>query len=262
MRDEPEIGSLKRDKNKNREVNRRSEGERQMTSQEKRRGNRNALLHGVYARDITLPWEANADLEKMHADFTLEFNPKGRAEQEAVLDLTVAHWQKHNLWFMRQIAVLKDPFSHEIIETGRTSQRGIRKKLRETAKSVRSIQSIGEEIFNSLRYEVQRANRRIEKTSDPETVKLLEQKLDACLHILTERALPFLTKMSQLHNPENTFDNSYAPDCLEKLFRLETVLDGRIAKILGRLVALKEFKRTPAGSQSPQIDLKSANDFL
>jgi hypothetical protein len=33
--------------------------------------------------------------------------------------------------------------------------------------------------------------------------------------------------------------------------RLEAALDTRIAKVLARLVGLKEFKRTPAGGEPP-----------
>jgi hypothetical protein len=40
----------------------------------------------------------------------------------------------------------------------------------------------------------------------------------------------------------------YAPESMEKLVRLDAALDARIAKVLARLVGLKEFKRTPAAA--------------
>ena len=49
-------------------------------------------------------------------------------------------------------------------------------------------------------------------------------------------------------NAEQAFDKAYAPESMEKLVRLEAALDARIAKVLARLVGLKEFKRTPAGA--------------
>ena len=61
--------------------------------------------------------------------------PRGRAEEEAVLDLAIAHWNKHTLWRMRQSAVLKDPFTSDIVQTGRTSWQGVRKQLRASARS-------------------------------------------------------------------------------------------------------------------------------
>jgi hypothetical protein len=48
-------------------------------------------------------------------------------------------------------------------------------------------------------------------------------------------------------NPEQTFESAYAPECLEKLYQLEAALDARLAKVLSRLVGIKEFNRTPAG---------------
>ena len=35
--------------------------------------------------------------------------------------------------------------------------------------------------------------------------------------------------------------------------RLEAAIDARIAKVMGRLVGLKEFKRTPAGGGAARI---------
>jgi hypothetical protein len=44
--------------------------------------NKNALVHGVYAEDVLLPWESREDLEKLLADLREEFGPDGRMEEE------------------------------------------------------------------------------------------------------------------------------------------------------------------------------------
>ena len=54
-------------------------------------------------------------------------------------------------------------------------------------------------------------------------------------------------------NAEKAFDNVYSPESMEKIVRLEAAIDARIAKVMGRLVALKEFKRTPAGGAAVQM---------
>ena len=90
----------------------------------KRSCSRNALVHGLYAKDVLLPWDSKEDFEKLHEDLKAEFSPHGRAEEEAVLDLATLHWQKHTLWRMRQVAVLKDPFTGDILETERKSWSG------------------------------------------------------------------------------------------------------------------------------------------
>jgi len=100
---------------------------------------RNALVHGLYAKDILLPWDSKDEFERLHAELKVEFMPHGRAEEETILDLALLHWQKHTLWRMRQTAVLKDPFTQDILETERKSWSGIRKRLRSRAKSERTV---------------------------------------------------------------------------------------------------------------------------
>jgi hypothetical protein len=51
-------------------------------------------------------------------------------------------------------------------------------------------------------------------------------------------------------NAERAFDNFYSPEHMERIVHLEAAVDARISKVLARLVALKEFKRTPAGGRS------------
>jgi hypothetical protein len=62
-----------------------------------------------------------------------------------------------------------------------------------------------------------------------------------------------LEQVRQMPDAEGAFDKNYLPEVLEKVVRLEALIDARISKILARLVALKEFKRTPAGSPLGQL---------
>jgi hypothetical protein len=36
-------------------------------------GNRNALLHGLYAKDVLLPWDSKEDFLKLHEDLKAVF---------------------------------------------------------------------------------------------------------------------------------------------------------------------------------------------
>ena len=94
--------------------------------------------------------------------------------------------------------------------------------------------------------------RKIEQSSDREEINRLEHKMGACLRLLTDHVTPFLLLATQAPN-EKAFDNAYAPESMEKMVRLEAALDARIAKILARLVGLKEFKRTPAGGGAARM---------
>ena len=49
----------------------------------------NALVHGLYAKDVLLPWDSKADFKKLHAALITEFHPCGRAEEETVHDLAL-----------------------------------------------------------------------------------------------------------------------------------------------------------------------------
>ena len=104
----------------------------------------NALVHGLYTKDLLLPWDAREDFEKLHADLKVEFSPRGRAEEEAVLDLAVLHWRKQTVWRMWQTVVLKDPFTLDIVETNGKSWSKIRKRLRAAAEDHRTLLGMAE----------------------------------------------------------------------------------------------------------------------
>jgi hypothetical protein len=213
----------------------------------KRSRSRNALVHGLYAKDVLLPWDSKEDFEKLHEDLKAEFSPHGRAEEEAVLDLATLHWQKHTLWRMRQLAVLKDPFTGDILETERKSWSGIRKCLRAAANAERTLVGALESgTAVQLLAQITRLRKQMGATSDTEEVKRVEEKMIAVLRTLSDYVLPLLERLRQGPNAEQAFDKAYSVDSLEKVIRLEAAVDARIGKVLARLVGLKEFKRTPA----------------
>ena len=80
---------------------------------------------------------------------------------------------------------------------------------------------------------------------------LIEGKIRALLQAVKDHVLPVLQSLNQAPNAEQAFDKAYAPENIEKVLRLEAAIDARIAKVLARLVGLKEFKRTPAGGAPP-----------
>jgi len=195
-----------------------------------------------------LPWDSRQDFEKLHADLKAEFSPYGRAEEEAVLDLASLHWQKHTLWRMRQAAVLKDPFTADILQTERKSWSGIRKCLRSAARDERKLLGAVEAQNAKLIAQLKRLQKQLDATSDTQEVKLIEEKMSALVRAVSDHVLPLLLRLRQGPNAEQAFDNAYAAESLEKVVRLEAALDARIAKVLARLVGLKEFKRTPAAN--------------
>ena len=87
---------------------------------------KNALAHGIYGKDILLPWESRKDLEKLLADLRDEFRPEGRMENEIVFDLAHFRWQKYRIHQMYIAAAYSDPFVSDLVEARRKSWAGMR----------------------------------------------------------------------------------------------------------------------------------------
>ena len=95
--------------------------------------------------------------------------------------------------------------------------------------------------------QLRRLQKKLEGAADNQEVKLNEDKISALIGIIKEHVAPLAQSLTEVPNAEQTFDAAYAAKKLEELLRLENMIDARIGKVLARLVALKEFKRTPAG---------------
>jgi hypothetical protein len=184
----------------------------------------------------------------LHSGLNEEFFPRGPSEAECVLDLALLHWQKHTLWRLRTATVLRDPFTAEIVATERKSWTGIRRGLREKAREERSVVRTMEASAADVTAKLQRLGKKMAKGTSPQEIQKLTPLLSKGLGLVSKRLLPLIEQMRQLPDAEAAFDQNYLPEPLEKVVRLEALLDARISKVLGRLVALKEFKRTPAGN--------------
>lgn len=70
---------------------------------------KNALTHGIYGKDILLPWESREEFEKLLAELRDEFQPSGRMENEIVFDVAHLRWQKYRVHQMWIAAAYADP---------------------------------------------------------------------------------------------------------------------------------------------------------
>ena len=59
--------------------------------------NKNALRHGLYASDIVLPWEDEADFTALLEEFVKEYQPQGPTEHELVIDIARLRWLKRRI---------------------------------------------------------------------------------------------------------------------------------------------------------------------
>src|SRR5437868_5915590 len=117
---------------------------------QKRKPKFNALVHGVYSRDILLPWEKREDFETLVRGLNDELHPSGRAEEETVLDVAFAMWKKRDLERLWVLQICKSPFTQEIVKSGKKSWTGIRKHARKEARSAGTLRRTMDDACASL----------------------------------------------------------------------------------------------------------------
>ena len=81
-------------------------------------GNRNALVHGVYASEIVLSFESAEDFERLHADLKEEFYPNGRQEEETVLSIARCNLLKHRLMRAQRMVFRRNALVAELEKSG------------------------------------------------------------------------------------------------------------------------------------------------
>ena len=81
---------------------------------------------------------------------------------------------------MRQVAVLKDPFTKDIIETRRKSWSGIRKRLRSAAHDQRTLLGTVEAELAEMASQVRRLQKDLDTASDREGLSSPSKSLTCC----------------------------------------------------------------------------------
>ena len=204
---------------------------------------RTSFSRGTIARSLTLC------ITNRKRNFFLA----GPSEEECVLDLAQLYWQKRTLWRMRTATVVRDRFTVEILATGKKSWAGIRQGLRKKARGESSLVHNLETTVANAVAEMAGVVRKFAKDPNAKEVEKLTPILNMGVEIIRKTVMPLLEEVQQLPNAEGAFDQNYLPEALERNVKLETSIDVRIGKVMARLVALKEFKRTPAGSPLTQL---------
>jgi hypothetical protein len=220
---------------------------------EKTSANSTHLIHGLYAKDILLPWEDREEFIKLHEGLKIEYFPNGPSEEACVFDLAQAHWQKGTLSRLRTATVLGDHFTQEILATGKKSWAGIRQGLRKKAKHEQMVLKMMGETFTTAFSDLSRLAKKINKDPTAEKVERLQPLLEVGIELIAGTVLPMLDEVRKMPDSKEALEKNYLPDHLEKIVRLEASIDSRITKTLARLVAIKEFKRTPAGNPPKQL---------
>ena len=224
-------------------MSRHDQDTKHSTNTGKKHKNTNALVHGVYAKDLIFPWEDRDDFEKLHADICAEFNPDGRLEEETLLDIAHWRWQKQRIRKMWHAATLQDPYVMELVELGKKSYSGIRRHLREETMGSQSIVNSLLEVLSDYTQQATKVGRTLKKAgSEKADIDAEGSKINSILSVMSDHVVDLIKALQAGPNAERTLGKAYSPTYLEPILRLEAMIDGRIDKALMRLANLKAYK--------------------
>lgn len=230
----------------------------------KKVGNKNALCHGVYAEDIILPWESEAEYTQLHDSFKEEWQPAGASEEHAVLDLTHWTWIKWRAAKMAQIRYHSDPLISDMLKSENNSWRDIvklQKALPETTDNHRAVVNLLIKSLNDF-FETIRAQRFPTDTTDGKKIQSdlaeLGHKVNTFIDIAKSRLFPAVDLWAEI--TKRTTKNivlPYQPETMEQEVRVTAAIEARIDKVLARLTALKEYKRISGTQGRPSHLIES-----
>ena len=222
----------------------------------KKLGNRNALCHGIYSNELTLPWESVTDFEKLHADFKKEWKPCGASEEYAVLELANCTWIGMRAAKAALVNYHQIPFGGNELRSGSMTWQDIMQhegEVPEVAGS--SLASIKEvlvhlnEFFEKvcgLPYQTGTAKGKEEQMDAVRLAHRINETID-----VVKKAVPIIETLGVVTAQHwIRFAKAYQPDEIEKQLRVMAMVDTRIDKIVRRLMTLQECKRFAAAQDS------------
>jgi hypothetical protein len=207
---------------------------------------KNALAHGIYGKDILLPWKSREEFEALLTDLRNEFQPDGRMENETVFDIAHLRWQKCRLHQMHIAAAHRDPFVSDLVDSGKKSWAGMRSFLQEDARTARMFADLLPAVFLEQVKEGAQVLAKAIKEGKFTSPKDQIDRTNAFVNVTKNFTLPLIEAFEARPTPGDSLRRTYSPEYLEPIIRLEAMIDARIDKALGRLVSLKEYKRVAA----------------
>ena len=215
----------------------------------------NALVHGVYAKDIVLPWESPEDFKRLFDELQTEWKPAGRTEYETVLTLARWNWVKHRLMRSTEMAFRKDSFGADLEKSGAKSWADVASYLQKNAADDSGVMAKAKNTLKLLDDTLTKASAAMDPNNQGSQDHF--QEVQSVKKVFEAHVLPVYGKVFDKGN-KNPITEAYHPDYLEKIVRLEASIDARIDKALQRLVTLKEYKCL-VNTRIPSKQLESAS---
>jgi hypothetical protein len=211
------------------------------------------IVHGMFAKDFLLPWEDRDEFVALHDGLVREYFPNGISEEETVLHIAQLFWKKRRLSKLHTTTVLRDSGTQAILETGETSWHDINRALRKQARKDRDVITAMSAAFTEAFGQLTRLGKRVRQELGTEKPAALGELVKEGISIMNEKILPGVRKIHKIPGVDDALDLHFKSEDLEKVARLEAMIDAQIAKAMSRLVGIKEFKKTPAGSPLRQL---------
>jgi len=226
------------------------------TAGSKKAGNKNALCHGVFSNELTLPWESPEDFDKLHAGFVDEWKPNGQSEEQAVLELTNYTWILWRAAKMAQLRFHRAPLGKELLQWGNPSWQDLlqhEQQVTETADATLGFVKTILRSFNNV-LEIVRNHPYSTATSDGKAAQLELSKLASDVSTAItgfKKISETISGLASLAEHEwHLFDKAYEPEVIEQQVKVLAAIAVRTDKAISRIIMLKEYKRV-AALQSP-----------
>jgi hypothetical protein len=236
---------------------------------------KNAIKHGLYARDLVLPWEDANEFEELHREYREEFNPDGRFEEDLVGQIAQLQWRKRRLSQRHMRGFTTDPIAAElekIVSQGpqaiddyvRAGMAATEEELRRNAivvtgtvkdlkafmKKADEAEAIERDIDAQLRPKGE-----AEPAPDPNAIRSTDRGEDDLARRAIERARRmdtngsikpvvdrFVEETQRLRASQELLDRVYRPQDEAANLRLLGSIDASIQKAIARLATAKEYK--------------------
>ncbi len=211
----------------------------------------NALLHGIYARDLVLPWESEDEFSKLHGSIQAELNPAGPLEDQVIFDITRLHWLKRRVVRASQIDFYSEPASPKLAELARKGVSEIEDHLRDQAKEREGLRREAQEATAKVVKMMAKVALAVDEAqqkggSSKESIEATTADFEV-LHKAAEgqlRLLESVGKSMEIFNiDKEVYRRAYRPTELERIIKVESMIDARIEKALARLAGLRQFRK-------------------
>ena len=228
-----------------------------------KKGNKNALLHGVYSHEVIMPWENEDDFKTLHQAFRMEWNPRGYSEEQCVLDVTYYTWMKWRAIKAAQLRFFKTPLAGEIKPGEDTWETMIeyQKKLGASGdilisrayKFMQDLNATFEHIRSHHYWTEDSEGKEIQKQ-----LGLLKTDVSRLTDEVRTKVIDGVGKIVDgVKEANSCLDQAYDLDEIERQLNLVAKFDVSIEKVLRRLTSIKVFKRVDGVDFSPPALIES-----